>query len=129
MVTPARMDRTRLRVDDGCRRASQIERSWARLPRCRCFEVLTACPYEAQEIAEWMTDAAPRIPTEVIVSQAAVLQVFEMVNKRGDLVAGCRVTEGALQAGATGVVAAPSCCLHSHKNGQCASAVVVGCLL
>ena len=83
------------------------------------FEDLTACPEAVQEIAEWMTDAAPRIPTEVVVGQAAVLQLFEMVNKRGDLVAGCRVTEGALQVGAPGVAAA-LCCLQSLRNGVCA---------
>ncbi len=48
-----------------------------------------------------MTDAAPRIPLEVVTGQATVLQLFEMANKRtDDVVAGCRVTEGTLRAGA-----------------------------
>jgi len=60
-----------------------------------------AVRHGVQEIAEWMTDAAPRIPLEVVTGQATVLQLFEMANKRtDDVVAGCRVTEGTLRTGA-----------------------------
>ncbi|KAK9819495.1 hypothetical protein WJX81_005164 [Elliptochloris bilobata] len=52
-----------------------------------------------EEVAEWMTDAAPRVPHEVITGQATVLQMFENVNRRMDTVAGCRVTEGTINAG------------------------------
>lgn len=105
---------------DGSRAAHRTLSDMGQAATPQLFEDLTACPEGVQEIAEWMTDAAPRIPTEVVVGQAAVLQLFEMVNKRGDLVAGCRVTEGALQVGATGVAAA-LCCLQSLRSRVCAN--------
>lgn len=47
-----------------------------------------------------MTDAAPRVPHEEVSGQATVLQMFENVNRQNDTVAGCRVTEGTINAGA-----------------------------
>ena len=47
-----------------------------------------------------MTDAAPRVPHEEVSGQAIVLQMFENVNRQRDTVAGCRVTEGTINAGA-----------------------------
>ena len=109
-----------LNESDGSRAAHRTLDDMGQAATPQLFENLTACPEAVQEIAEWMTDAAPRIPTEVVVGQAAVLQLFEMVNKRGDLVAGCRVTEGALQVGATGAAAA-LCCLQSLRSRVCKS--------
>lgn len=47
-----------------------------------------------------MTDAAPRVPHEEVSGQATVLQMFDNVNRQNDTVAGCRVTEGTINAGA-----------------------------
>ena len=51
-----------------------------------------------------MTGAAPRVEQQKVVGEAQVLQVFEMPDKRQDkrtTVAGCRVSEGSIRAGAT----------------------------
>jgi len=51
-----------------------------------------------------MTGAAPRVEKQTIVGEAQVLQVFEMQEKRQDgptAIAGCRVSEGSIRAGAT----------------------------
>ena len=52
-----------------------------------------------------MTGAAPRVEQQKVVGEAQVLQVFEMPGDKrqdkGSTVAGCRVSEGSIRAGAT----------------------------
>ncbi|CAL5229022.1 g12268 [Coccomyxa viridis] len=73
------------------------------------------------EVVERMTGAAPRVEQQKVVGEAQVLQVFEMPDKRQDkrtTVAGCRVSEGSIRAGATYKVLRGGDVVH---EGVCAS--------